>query len=219
MTTENEKQRSQEPEETKEKNNKTPKFSCWNNPIERYTLFLAIFTLGLIIVGVLQLLTLEKTDETSRFRDRAFINFSDPVIRRFPNYDPPRLTINVAAQNTGNVPARNVSISYDCVIVDNSKNITDPFPTAKFSPVQIPRFIGPKQIIGFAVRDDTQTFFDSIMNGEIKVFIIVKAEYLDGFDSHFPRVTQMSRQLHVDKSKLHSFSFAGSHNCIDEDCK
>jgi hypothetical protein len=210
MTTENEEQRSQEPEETKEK------FSWWNNPIERYTLFLAIFTLGLIVVGVLQWCTLEKTDKTSRFRDRAFINFSQPTIDRYESYKPPSVTVNVIAQNTGNVPARSVSISSDCVIVDKSKKIADPFPNASFAPARIPEFMGPQQMIRLKICDYTDTLFDRIRNGEIDVFIVINAKYIDGFDT--PRVTQMSRQLHVD-AHHHSFSFAGSHNCIDEDCK
>lgn len=189
----------------------------WHNPTERFTFFVAIFTLCLVVVGVLQRCTLEKTDLTSRLRDRAFVNFSDPMIENFPSYNPPRKTINIIAHNTGNVPARNVSINYDCVI-DKEKTIDDPFVVAKFTRAAIPLFIGPKQGVKLRVCNETHRFFDRIANGEINVFIVVRAEYLDGFDSQHLRTTQTSRQLRIDKTGLHSFSFAGPHNCIDEDC-
>lgn len=178
---------------------------------------ISLCTITIAITGFFQYLTLEKTDNTSRLRDRAFINFYDPKIERNTGYNPPRLTIRIIAQNTGNVPARNVSISYDCVITEKFKEIIDPFPIAKFSIAQIPRYIGPNQIVSFLARDDTNVLLDRVINGEIDVFVVIKAEYIDGFDN--VRMTQMSRQLHVDKTRQHSLSFAGSHNCIDEDCK
>lgn len=179
---------------------------------------MAAFTFVLIVVGLLQWCTLEKTDETSRFRDRAFINFFDPEVRYFPNYAPPRMTINITAQNTGNVPARNVSIYYDCLIAD--KPIADPFKNAKFRNVPIPKFVGPKQAVGFVALDvPSDDFRNRMLKEGVHVYIVVKIDYFDGFDFINKRTTQMSRQFHVDSAKLHSFSFAGSHNCIDKDCK
>jgi len=199
------------------KNKLSKKCWWWHNPIERFTFFVALFTLFLVVVGVLQFCVLRETVETSRLRDRAFINFNDPTIKEFLQYNPPEKTISVLAQNTGNVPARNVYIRYDCVRVDKSEHIRDPFSIAKFSVAPMPRFMGPKQAFNVKICDVTQTFFDEIISGKIKAFIVIKVEYLDGFGTQ--RTTQMSRQLHVDGSKLHSFSFAGTHNCIDDDCK
>ena len=219
MTTEHQDKRHKETDTTTTKENPTENLCWWCNPTIRFSFFLVLFTGALVVVGFLQWRAVEKTDLTSRLRDRAFINFSDPIREDFPNYDPPRLTFNVIVQNTGNVPARDVSISCDFMSVNKSQNIIDPFPIAKFSLVPIPRFIGPKQAIKFRVCDETEILFNRIINGEIDVFIVIKADYLDGFDPIHPRTTQMSRQLHVDKAKLHSLSFAGPHNCIDEDCR
>jgi len=181
---------------------------------------LAVITAVICFIAYLQWQAAEKSDQTSRLRDRAFINFSNPTLIDFPNYNPPRMTINITAQNTGNVPARNVSIDYDCLVVEKSKDITDPFKIANFRKAQIPQFMGPKQAIGFAALDiERDAFMDRMLKEGIKVYIVVKTEYLDGFDPDHKRTTQMSRQFHVDVAKLHSFSFAGSHNCIDEDCK
>lgn len=223
MTTETENQSSDKTNEASRNNNFPPKphwRHWWYNPTERFNFFVAVFTFFLVVVGALQWNTLKQTDQTSRLRDRAFINFSNPTLNDFPNYNPPRMTVNVTAQNTGNVSARNVSIEYDCLIVEKSKDIADPFKIAKFHKAQIPQFIGPKQVVGFAAIDvERDKFMDRMLKEGIKVYIVVKTEYLDGFDPDHKRTTQMSRQFHVDVTKLHSFSFAGSHNCIDEDCK
>lgn len=183
------------------------------------TWLLIIITAGICFIGYLQWQTGEKSDQTSRLRDRAFINFSNPTLKDFPQYNPAHMTINITAQNTGNVPAKNVSIDYDCLIVEKSKDIADPFKIAKFRKAPIPQFMGPKQIVGFAAMDvERDAFMDRMLKEGIKVYVVVKTEYLDGFDPDHKRTTQMSRQFHVDNAKLHSFSFAGSHNCIDDDC-
>lgn len=176
-------------------------------------------TLIICYIAYLQWQTAEKSDQTTRLRDRAFINFSNPTLKVFPKYNPPRMTINITAQNTGNVPAKNVLIDYDCLIVEKSKDISDPFKIAKFRKARIPQFMGPKQIVGFAAMDvERDAFMDRMLKEGIKVYVVVKTEYLDGFDPDHKRTTQMSRQFHFDAAKLHSFSFAGSHNCIDDDC-
>lgn len=101
-----------------------------------------------------------------------------------------------------------------------SKNVIDPFEIAKFRPAQLPKFMGPKQAMGFAVIDvERDAFINRILNEGIQVYVVVKTKYLDGFDRHNERSIQMSRQLHLDVAKLHSFRFAGPHNCIDENCK
>ena len=51
-----------------------------------------------------------------------------------------------------------------------------------------------------------------------RVFYLVEAKYLDGFDLSTPRVTQMSRVFGFDRFGGQNLGFTSSHNCSDDDC-
>jgi hypothetical protein len=51
----------------------------------------------------------------------------------------------------------------------------------------------------------------------LRVFYLVEAKYLDGFDLRTTRVTQMSRALGSDQCGGYSVGFTSSNNCTDND--
>lgn len=179
---------------------------------------LAITTIIIAFIAFLQWCATEKLDKTSRLRDRAYIFFSNPTIEPWP--PPPqksttwRILINVG--NTGNMPAQNVLIQY--AVVNTDKRIDDPWPMAKWIPTDTPKFINAKQALilqGGGIPLDT---YEKARNFKTNIYILMEAKYIDGFDLDKTRITQACRSWRFDTQGYTSLGFAGSHNCIDDDC-
>lgn len=167
----------------------------------------------------MQYCALIQTDETSRLRDRAFVYFSNPIFKYYP-YPPQKPTswaIDIQMINVGNMPARNVSVQ--CEFIKSKLPIDDPFQTAKLSEKKLTNVIGPKQAISFTAGEGPLNELDEILQGKLCIQISAQIEYIDGFDLKKKRVTQISRQLHIDNSGGYSFSFSGRHNCAEDDCE
>jgi hypothetical protein len=126
--------------------------------------------------------------------------------------------MGIGIGNAGNMPARQVGISYDCPDAPVADNVSDPFPLAKWKPAQIGSVIGPKQ--GFSLQGCNVPIgtINEAMNSLRLVFYVVKATYIDGFYLDRIRKTQVSRVLRFDPWGGQSLQFTGPHNCTDDDC-
>jgi hypothetical protein len=180
------------------------------------TALLVIVTGLLVWIGCLQKQILDRTDETSRLRDRAFVYFLTPTFRPYPPNNPTVWAIEINMANAGNMPARGVSIKYKCIV---SKNvINDPFSSENLLETQIGNVIGPKQPVSFLAHQGPFLEVKDIVNQKLVVYVVARVEYKDGFDFGKVRVTEMSRRLYVDASGGYSFQLIGPHNCSDQDC-
>jgi hypothetical protein len=175
-------------------------------------------TLAIALVSFFQWQTLEKTDQTSRLRDRAFVYFLNPTLNPYPSNKPTVWGIDINVQNAGNMPARRISIR--CALVYNQKSepIIDPFPLAKWSAAQAPNVLGPKQHFSLQGGGIPISAIKEAQKFKKDIFILMEAKYIDGFDLNKSRVTQMSRSLLFDKHGGLSLGLAGPHNCTDDDC-
>ena len=155
------------------------------------------------------------SDETLRVRDRSFVNLV-PVVSFFPPENPTVVAIDISVQNLGNIPARRISLQYACPIVPPS---VDPLPLAEWSGAELP-FVAPKQQFPLnACNIETRKAESAIKLG-MRIFALLKAEYVDSFDPAKCHITQMSLIVNLDlKRRQYSFRPNGPHNCADEDCQ
>ena len=179
---------------------------------------LAIATVFIGAMAALQWQTLERTDQTSRLRDRAFVYFLNPTIIPYPPDKPIVWGIAINMENAGNMPARRISIRYAWTYSQKSENLVDPFPLAKWSDAQVPNVMGPKQHFFLQAGEIPIKIIEEAKKSIIDVFILMEAKYIDGFELDKYRVTQMSRSLRFDAHGGQSLGFAGPHNCTDDDC-
>jgi cytochrome bd-type quinol oxidase subunit 2 len=91
-------------------------------PLNAFTCLLAIATIGLVIVSFLQWRTLDKTDETFRAGERAFVfvthnaaewqpaqMINGQIVRFYP----------VVWENSGNSPTRDLTLEMHCPELQN----------------------------------------------------------------------------------------------------
>jgi hypothetical protein len=183
-----------------------------------WTRILGVFTIILAIVSALTAVILNKTDQTSRLRDRAFVYFGDPPLTPYPPNDPIVWGVGITVANAGNMPARRVTIRYACPDVASSAGNVDAFSVAKWESAKIGSVLGPKQGVtlqGCNVPIDT---INAAKKSLRQVFYVVEADYIDGFDLDTIRVTQMSRFFGFDQWGGQSLQFTDTHNCSDGDC-
>jgi hypothetical protein len=109
---------------------------------------LVIFTFGLIVVGVLQWRTLEKTDETSREFNRAFV-FLHGIKEEQIIKDSKSSTWYFVAnlENNGNTQTVNAATQIACA----KPEIKDLFDDNGIPAPASPRVFGPKQMFGGGV--------------------------------------------------------------------
>jgi hypothetical protein len=188
-------------------------------PHQKHESVIASWTRILGVVTILSLAMLYRTDETSRLRDRAFVYFGNPQIRPYPDANPLIWAFSIRFANAGNMPARRVAVRVACPDAPFSDQVSDTFRlAANWTTAQIANVIGPKQeaeVQGCEVKIEK---INEAKSFHLHVFYLVEAKYLDGFDLHTTRVTQMSRALSFDPSGGQSLAFTDSHNCTDDDC-
>lgn len=182
------------------------------------TVVIAWATIELTTVSEGQRKILERTDQTSRLRDRAFIYFFDPTITPYPPEKPTVWGIGVNVENAGNMPARRVTVRYACVDAPRSQHVVDPFPMRNWINAEVPSVIGPKRGVSIQSCNIPMGKIEAAKTFEIDVFILMETKYLDGFVADRDRVTRMTRVLRFDQYGGHSLGFAGPHNCTDDDC-
>ncbi|MGA7787009.1 MAG: hypothetical protein WCA56_02460 [Xanthobacteraceae bacterium] len=192
--------------------------------IARWTRTLGRFTVVLAATSALTALILYWTDQTSRLRDRAFISFGDPPQEPYPPApaSPTIWAAGITVANTGNMPARRVTIRYACPDAPAGEEVADTFGLAsstEWKSAQIGSVIVPRQgatLQGCAIPIEV---YNDAKNSRRQLFYIVEARYMDGFDLDTVRVTQMSRYFAFDPWGGRSLGFTKTHNCTDDDCR
>lgn len=191
----------------------------WIGKTTRITDWLIILcTLAIAIIGFFQWQTLKKTDQASRLRDRAFINFLNPTIFKYPRKSPIVGAVSIALINNGNMPARIVSLRCGWAHSKPIDKFIDPFPLAKWNGVNVARFIGPKETIKLQGTEIPIEMVNRAIKRKVNIFVLMEVKYFDGFDHINLRTTQKSRSWRFDDYGGTSWGYAGPHNCIDNDC-
>lgn len=185
----------------------------WARKLTQWTAIVAL-------VGIATVAVLIRTDETARLRDRAFVYFNDPGVRKWPPppSEPDRWAISIKIFNAGNVPARNVTIRHACPTPVEPEKIDAPYQSADWKKTPLPNVIGPHQDFSAQGCEFTTKEIEEAKLGKRIIFIAMETIYFDGFDFKTPRVTQMTRQLNIDTRVGYSLSFVDPHNCSDDDC-
>ncbi len=184
-----EKSKEQAQNSAAQSNNKTS--SDWR--IIVFTGVLAIVAVLQFFAMVFQYCVMNKQDSTARLRDRAYVYFGNPTVISYPPNKPEVGGINIIAENVGNMPARIISIRCGWIGSPASTIISDPFPLVKWSDVNAPKFIGPKQSLALQGGGISIDIIGQAQKSEVNIFISMEVKYLDGFDLNKVRVTQMSR--------------------------
>ena len=215
-----------------EKNQATNKMDKGPDPKKKWTFpvwspritanrVLAVTTVIIAFIAFFQLCAIEKTDQTSRLRDRAYVYFFTPSFIPYPSEDNPTEWIfKIVIHNSGNMPAQSLNIRYAVIDSPTPTDIA-PIAQAKWIQANTPKTFGPKQDFLFQLFDAKIIMIDEFRkmkkSGSMGKFILVEATYFDGFSPE-QRVTKMSARLNIDTTGAHSFSFTHNYNCTDNDC-
>jgi hypothetical protein len=154
-------------------------------PLNIFTCVLAIATIGLTIVSFLQWRTLDKTDETFRAGERAFVF----VTHNGAQWQPAK-TINgeifrvfpVVWENSGNSPTSRLTFELHCPEIQQS---------VAQNPMQLPsgpssvhKLLGPKQSIWAGVCGYSVQQLNLVRDNGYHLYIASTADYYDIFDAH-----------------------------------
>lgn len=193
----------------------------WTRILGKFTIVLASVSFVSAVIAALTALILFWTDETSRLRDRALLYFGNPPIAPYPPSDPLIWGVGINIENSGSMSARRVTIRYACPNSAITEQVTDTFALVKAKEwrfAQIASVVGPKQVITLQGCEIPVALINDAKKSARRVFYLVEAKYLDGFDLQTVRVTQMSRSFALDQWGGQSLGFTTSHNCSDDDC-
>ncbi len=180
------------------------------------------------IIAFLQWRTLEKTDQTWKAGERAFVfarvdkagwqpaeKIGNQVVRGF----------FVPIENSGNSPTKDLVVSLYCPR-PTAFDVIDPI-TAKATPTVVsPRLLGPKQLQWAGVCNYTASELQSVRGDKLSLFVAFRADYYDIFDAH--HVTEFCQTLmNFIEGDFQQLSFipnsnfvpCKAHNCADDECK
>jgi hypothetical protein len=105
-----------------------------------------VYTGLLIIVGALQLCTLSQGEKTNQEINRAVVYFDTLQFEPYPRDRPVTIAIETIVINSGNTPAYNIGIKFDCPDKSTVTTGADPFEKARLETrYDPPIFLGPKQ--------------------------------------------------------------------------
>jgi hypothetical protein len=193
-----------------------------------FTGVLALATAALVYVSWLQQRTLDKTDETFRAGERAFIfpaqnnvafqpakTIDGKVIRAYP----------IVWENSGNSPTVNLVIETYCL---------DSLPLAEKNPItvlhnptaHVQRLLGPKQTTWGGVCNYSAEQFDMVRDNGYHLYIASKADYFDIFDNHhyteacfeFVNLSKDDKFEDVKVTPQGGINNCGR-NCADKECE
>ncbi len=216
------------PNENRQQQDQEKERFSWRTPITGFVKLGALekFTAVLVVIGYFQCWALIKTDhtidrqnETTKLRDRAFVYFEGAGNLPYPNNEPVVWGLFAKINNTGNIAARDLRVRFACPV--DKKNDRDPFEIAtKWFDLETPNVIGPKQNIGplwLAGCDIPISVVNEAGRSESTIYMALEASYFDGFEMSKRRVTQMGRAFRFDRFGGMRLGFAGQ-NCSDEGC-
>jgi len=194
------------------------------DPLNIFTGILALATLALVVISILQWLTLDRTDQTFRAGERAFVfvthsregwqraeKINDEIVREFP----------VVWENVGNSPTRGLLIKLYCPDVQ---------PFAVTNPVSLPgkteqmsATIEPKQTTWGGSCFYSNLQLKLVKNNEYHLYVIAMADYFDIFDEHHKtescfELAEMSGNLDDLDAQPHGRLRYCERNCADKEC-
>jgi hypothetical protein len=186
------------------------------NPINRFTGWLVAWTALLFVGTIISAMILWQSDQTSRLANRAFVYFENPHFIPYPQEKPVVITITTNIINSGNTPAHNVDIKFDC---PQRGAASDPFDLAKLATkFEPPTYLGPKQTSNLEVCELNTGFVQEMLSGTNAWYAVGEVRYTDVFKPSEVRITQMTRDIRVDQYGGASFGYVGKHNCSDQNC-
>jgi hypothetical protein len=181
--------------------------------------------LALVYVSWLQQRTLEKTDETFRAGERAFVfvthsiagwqpaqTINGEIVRYFP----------VVWENSGNSPASRLTFETHCPLIQQSV-VQNPIQLPS-GPSSVQKLLGPKQSIwsgecGYSVEN-----LNSVRGKGYHIYIASTADYYDIFDAHhrteacFEIVNLAGKFEDLQTAPRSDFGSCGR-NCADKECE
>lgn len=188
-------------------------------PIGRFTGWLMVYTGLLIIVGALQLCTLNQGEKTNQEINRAVVYFDNLQFEPYPRDRPVTIAIETIVINSGNTPAYNIGMKFDCPDKSRVAASADPFEKAKLETrYDPPTFLGPKQRVILLACELAPSMVGDTQNGINAWYVAGEITYFDTFNSIQQHRTQISRNIRIDKFGGGSFGYVGKHNCADRDC-
>jgi hypothetical protein len=186
---------------------------------------LALFTLLLVGVGILQWCTLRATDETARLNNRSQIYF-DKILAAAFNLGPEKVIgVSLGITNSGNIPPRNLKFAVACPPRDAAQAISDPF--SLFSPdfsTALRENVGPKQVVRLGACSLHADEVLAVQSGKTHRYVVAEAIYQDRLTPGM-RITRFSAQIFFSNfsDADHPFNWnsesRGNNNCTDEDCE
>jgi hypothetical protein len=194
-------------------------------PLNAFTCVLAVATLGLVIVSFLQWRTLDKTDETFRAGERAFVF----VTHNGGQWQPARMIngevlrfLPVVWENSGNSPTRRLTFDLHCPEAQESvvQNPTQ-LPGRSSGPVH--KLLGPKQSIFAGVCGYSVAQLNLVRDNGYHLYIVSTADYFDIFEEHH-RTEACFEVINLngnfeDLQTVPKNDFIGcGRNCADEEC-
>ena len=192
-----------------------------------FTGVLAIATVALVFVSWLQQRTLDKTDQTWRDGERAYV-FPAPNVAV---WQPATMANGIVTraypivwENSGNSPTVNLIIKLYCL---------KPLPLSEANPIRlldnptaVQRLLGPKQTIWGGTCPYSAEQLDMVRDSGYHLYIASTADYFDIFDKH--HYTETCFEL-VNFSKEDKFEdpkvtprgdiYNCGRNCSDKECQ
>jgi hypothetical protein len=198
----------------------------FREPLNLFTGVLALATMALVYVSDLQWRTLDKTDETWRAGERAFVFLTHngagwqqakmidgEIVRLFP----------VVWENSGNSPTRNLVVELYCLPL---------WPLTTGNPTTLPtkptlrekRLLGPKQTIWGGACNYPTSLLNLVKANGYHLYIAATADYYDIFDKHhwteacFELINLSGTFEDLNVFPAHGINNCGR-NCADEECE
>jgi hypothetical protein len=221
--------------------------SFWDKckePLNIFTFVLALATLALVIVSSLQWRTLDqqahtmdRTDETMRAGERAFVFLKLPgdgwQKAQITNGRTMR-TLPVTWENSGNSPARDLVVKLYCV-PPQPNAVKNPITVPGQPPLDVRLLLGPKQTTWGGACNYPAAALDLIKDKGYHLYIAAVADYFDIFDA--PHRTEACFEVinftgtygniakaptgsfeDVDMIPQWQFTTSCGRNCADKEC-
>jgi hypothetical protein len=201
-------------------------WAALRDPLNIFTGVLAISTAGLVVVAAVQSYILEKTDQTFRAGERAFVfvkgqntwlpaeTFNTNILRSYV----------VEWENSGNTETKNLFVRLYCPR-PSAFDTADPI-TLKYEPSQqISRLLGPKQSTwaGVCIYSDEELSHAADLG--IPIYVASNSSYFDTFDDfhlteYCVKLVQLTSRDFKNKAVVPNnlLEACTDHNCADKEC-
>ncbi len=210
--------------------------SVWREPINLFTLVLALAT---IFLGVMAVSADRVANMTAKAAQQSADTTRDAVVaaknatarelrayvyletgaRKWPRTSPEtsdRWSIFLTVKNSGKTWANNLRMQFDTI----RNPVSDAFDSFHWAVAQQPPMVlGPGQELSLQFRDVELSEVAKLVSGELRIFYVAWITYEDAMsDPPVTRQTQLYRRLNGDVENNVAFGWMSAHNCADGDC-